>query len=635
VNHFKLSPKDLLRLSELITEETGNRILEKNHSMIESRLRAYCYQKGIENVEDYWALFAQNEVREREVLRGLMTTHYTFFFREYVHFESLENWIEANIERLKNRQRTSNTPVKIWSAAASKGQEAYSLAMFLYDVLLERYGVEFEILGTDIDDQAIKYASNAVYPIREVNTIPRHYLAKHWRKGTGQIKDYAALKPELRKRVAFRSMNLLKLDRSALGGGFDIIFSRNVFIYFDEANVKNIATSLASHLLDGGLFVSGVSEPLRFEGWNFPSLSPSVYLKPMRHEDLSCFDSDMTLKPEDSVKDKVVLPRNPTVSLLSPRSQTYRLLCVDDSPSIQKLMKNIFSQDPDCIAFECASNGREAREMLNQKTFDIITLDIHMPEVTGIEFLKNLYNKKQDPPVIMVSSVNRSDKDLATQSLNLGAFDYVEKPAMNNIQKSKEELLTKVRLAIRSKTVDSLESIIELNSKTIVVPDASTCLRVIFVDADEGLKSLQYILEHIGTEFRSPPTLIVRSADLPEGALESCLLKWTKRTVKALRGSDGMLRPNSVYHTSLDLIEEVLGQSVAQNISFQILAKSYEKLPRLGRSSTQIQVLLAESFESHKGEIEFKMGCRVSDVTPGTSFQSLSLEFFANLRKAA
>jgi chemotaxis protein methyltransferase CheR len=111
-----LSDKDFQRLSQVVREETGNHVQEKNHSMLESRLRGHMIKLNIKSIPDYWLHFERHEAEEREALKALMTTHYTFFFREFIHFEVLEKWINRHLGQLNRQYETSKTPLKIWSA---------------------------------------------------------------------------------------------------------------------------------------------------------------------------------------------------------------------------------------------------------------------------------------------------------------------------------------------------------------------------------------------------------------------------------------------------------------------------------------------------------------------------------------
>jgi chemotaxis protein methyltransferase CheR len=313
----------------------------------------------------------------------------------------------------------------------------------------------------------------------------------------------------------------------------------------------------------------------------------------------------------------------------------YRVLCVDDSVTIQLLMKKIFSQDPLCEKVDIAVNGKDAREKLNQAKYNVITLDIHMPEVNGIEFLEKLYNRKTDPPVIMVSSVNRTDLDLATKSLSLGAFDYVEKPAMNNLQKSADEILTKARMAMRSSHVEVVSTNTSFDvsiGQKIVIPDASQTLRIAMA-APENIKSLEFIVKGQRGEYRSPALIVVWRDPSNAVNLESELLKWSDRQIVSLRTSNQLLKPNHVYILKSEVVSEVLAKVKAKTASLQILDVNAPDF-RMLNSIPSMQVLIDENIAPHRLQIEKQCGVRVSDVTPATSFPSLSVEFFANLRKA-
>lgn len=628
------SSEDLKRLAEIVNRLTGNQALEKHHAMLESRLNTHMLKLGIESIDEYWAFYEFNMESENEALSGLMTTHYTFFFREYLHFESLQGWIEDNAEAIKRRFAHSGTPLRVWSAACSKGQEAYSLAMFLEDELVAKHGVDYEILGTDLDEASVAHARNGVYSIREVNTIPQHFLNRFWKKGTGAVKGFAALHPSIRKKTSFRTLNLLDLSSVHSEKPFDVIFARNVFIYFSEENVQKIALGLLKKLNDQGAFVSGVSEPLRFAGWNLSSKAASFYVNtkgatPTVHAPVA---PSLGARPPSAGA-----PASKSAPAPAPtREQSYSVLCVDDSKTIQTLMKKIFTSDPRCTKFVSAFNGQEARQKLDQEKFDLITLDIHMPVMGGIEFLETQYRKNQDPPVIMVSSVNRTDADLAVKALNLGAFDYVEKPAMNKIQQSMDEILTKTRLALRRGSIKAVAAEPEQNfsqsiGQKIVVPDASQSLRWVFSDA-AATASFDFIMKALDHEYRSPPFLITTtSSNL--AALESQLITMSSRGIERLHSGKSILKPNTIYLCDSSRIEEITETWNKKNVSLQFLCMPDYNIEAL-RPFKSAQILVDEPLGPELQSALSRLGLGVSDVSPSTSFVSLSLEFFAQLRKA-
>lgn len=605
----KLSSSDLERIAEIVREETGNQVREKNHSMLISRMTTHLLKLGLTSMAEYWAHFDKHEFDERETIKGLFTTHYTFFFREYAHFEVLQKWIDENLHLLKGR----GAPLKVWCAAASRGQEAYSLAMYLEVNLSKKHGVAYEVIGTDIDAQSIAYAANGVYPIKEVSSIPQNYLQAFWKRGQGDTKEYAAILPALKSRVRFETLNLLEIQGWGNKDSFDIIFCRNVFIYFAEDVVRNIAMAARERLNSQGMFFSGVSEPLRFKEWDMESVGPSAYRRTQT-------------KPKE-------LEPVPIATATGPK---YNVLCVDDSGTIQAIMRKIFSQDPACAGVKSAMNGREARELLNTHKFDVITLDIHMPEVNGIEFLERHYNRKTDPPVIMVSSVSRQDLDLATKSLSLGAFDYVEKPAMNTLQKSSAEILTKIKMALRAKVSEPTSAIGVFDqsiAQKIVVPDASQCLRVARA-SQNSVVGLANVVQAQAKESRSPALLVVFKEELMVGDVINKAMAWTDRPLIHLRELKGILRPNHIYIVADADAHNVLRSIGAKRVSLQLLDTSPIVWPEIN-SMPSLQLLVDEVQAGFAEGFARGLGVPLSDVTPSTSFASLSLEYFANFRKSA
>lgn len=611
--------EDLMRLATIVADLTGNNVQEKNHTMLESRLKSRMIALKIADIESYWRYYETNQAGERHVLQGLMTTHYTFFFREYLHFEALEKWIENNHKRLKSRLTTNQEPVRIWSAACSRGQEVYSLAMFLETALFARHGIPFEVFGSDIDENSVNYAKNGVFPIKEVNTIPQQYLNKFWKRGTGAIKEFAAANEQLRKRTKFATLNLLEIEKLPKHQTFDVIFARNIFIYFTEEKVKQIAQGLRNRLNEEGFFASGVSEPLRFDGWNMRSVAPSCYVK----------------DPKNPPQVEICASDVPAIS--SPViEKAYRVLCVDDSATIQALLKIIFSKDPNCREVVAAMNGLEARQALDASRFDLITLDIHMPVMDGITFLETAYRKQEDPPVLMVSSVNRKDVDLATKALRLGAIDYVEKPAMNSLQKSVDEIITKAKFALRPVSNDQTDTATEDFNRSIgqkiVVPDASLCLRWVRVDA-QNVHLLEPIIKMLPMEYRSPALVISVPNDDLYG-VEARVNAWTSESIQVIQGSELFLRPNNLYLVDTQREVDLLTSSRAKKVSLQILCNSTTGIEAF-KVFDSLQILLDESIQGATCEsLVRQSGLQLSDITPSTSFVSLSLEYFANLRRA-
>lgn len=592
----------LKRIAEIIYSLTGNVVAEKNYSMIEARMRTRLNQLKITSMGDYWEYFDKNRKEEEEKIIGLMTTHHTFFFREFLHFEALKNHILENLDYYKQKKM-----IKVWSAACSRGHEVYSLAMFLHQEIQEKYDIDFRILGTDIDPASVVYGKNGVYPLKEVLTIPGHYLNPYWKKGTGGVEGFAAVKGELRAKTEFEQLNLFEVENYRPQEKFDFIFVRNVFIYFKEDDVKKIALSLMEKVDERGALVSGVSEALRFSDQSFPSRVPSFYLKTAPH----------------------VAPQKENIA------STYKVLCVDDSKTIQMLLKKILSADPLCKGVDVALNGLEARDLLQKNQYDVITLDIHMPEMDGMTFLKQVYDRNKHSPVIMISSVNRLDQDLAVQALKLGAYDYVEKPAMNRMKESSDEVLNKVKLALsHSKDKKSDTGVSDFVSNVglkIKASSPQSCLNIM-IAKDGQEREIEDLIKSVkAVEGHAP--ILVSTLD-GSGEIMAKKLKYPNVVISKM-SENTQFELDKVY--ILDSFEaNDLVTASFKKYSLMFLSPLVIKIPEREDykslfAKKEVQILIDESASSF-----FDSFLKATaEISPATSFSSLSLEFFANLRSKA
>ncbi len=416
------------KVSAIVHKITGNRLGEKQAYMVETRVKKRMMELGIKEAADYLKYIDQHLENESGILVGLITTHHTFFFREFPHFEILKKMLPDLVNQAKKRGEKS---LKIWSSACSKGQEVYSLAMFFEYYLGEiDPTMSYKILGSDIDVESVKIANNGVYHQNEIKEIPMNFLGNHWARGTGDISMYAKVKSTIKSKCEFRPGNLLKINEIVKNDKFDVIFCRNVFIYFESYQVEQITKDLMSHLYPEGIFFSGISEPLSGLKLEVSSIGPSAYK--MKSAMVNSTVSNGTIVKPGSI----VINKSTT--------EIYKVMCVDDSPSIITLLKRVLTKEHGFEVVATAINGMDAMEKLKHQKVDIITLDIHMPEMDGISYLEKNFSKSH-PPVVMISSASRTDSDVAMKALKLGASDYVEKPALNNLEERGEEIRTKLR----------------------------------------------------------------------------------------------------------------------------------------------------------------------------------------------
>jgi chemotaxis protein methyltransferase CheR len=196
-----------------------------------------------------------------------VTTNETSFFRENKHFNYLVNKILPDAkERLH-----------IWSAASSIGVEAYTIAMVLDEALAPR-NLPFDILASDINIEVLQQAKEAIYDIRFASNIPEHYLKSYCLKGVGKMKNKFAINEYLKKKLTFSQINLTQPISNHIGK-FDIIFLRNVLIYFDIQTKKDVVKFVLEHLKVGGYFFIGHSETLFNISDEVVQVMPTVYQK--------------------------------------------------------------------------------------------------------------------------------------------------------------------------------------------------------------------------------------------------------------------------------------------------------------------------------------------------------------------
>ncbi|MBS1962544.1 MAG: response regulator [Bdellovibrionales bacterium] len=440
VSHLTpLKPELLAKVSRSVSEITGVQLGERQRGMVEGRLRKRISDLGLDD-DAYDEHLDRNRESELQALVGLLTTHHTYFFREFSHFEYLETGGLAEI--VAAARADGRKTLRVWSAAASTGQEAYSLSMFLrYHLAKVAPDFGYEIFGTDVDPRSIGIARNGVYARKEIKDIPLQYMNGAWVRGTGEISEFVKAKTEIRQPCRFEVGNLLELPAQAKGEAYDLIFCRNVFIYFDADQVMRITRALVERLAPAGRLFLGISESLRAADVRLRSHGPSIY----GHLPAAL--------PVAAAKSPAKTPTLAPVAPLAP-PRPLRVLCVDDSPSVLTLLKQVLKTEFGYEVVGTAKNGVEAAKLREQLRPDVMTLDIHMPEMDGLTYLKKNHGPGH-PPVIMVTSVSRDDADLALQCITAGASDYVEKPAFANLAERGEELRAKLGSAYRSRAASA------------------------------------------------------------------------------------------------------------------------------------------------------------------------------------
>lgn len=238
------------RISGLMHSAIGLSFPASKKSLVSSRLAGRVQRLGLPSYDDYVALIERHDDGgEFQVAVDLLTTNETYFFREPAHYALLEQ------ELARERARA----VRVWSAASSFGDEAYSTAMLLADMAQQgRIGSDWSVLGTDISDRVLKSAAQGIFPADRLRGVTPERLKRHCLRGDGESEGLVQMQDKLRQRVRFGQLNLCTSFEPL--GPFDVIFLRNVLIYFDAPTKSAVVDRVLTQLRPGGLFFIGTAE---------------------------------------------------------------------------------------------------------------------------------------------------------------------------------------------------------------------------------------------------------------------------------------------------------------------------------------------------------------------------------------
>ena len=262
---FAYTTRDFERVRRLIRERVGIALNDSKQNMVYNRLVKRLRALQFAGFADYLALLDDTEHPEWQHFVNALTTNLSHFFREEYHFPILVAHMKA----------LGRAPLRIWSAAASTGEEPYSIAI----ALCEAYGSlqpPVSILATDIDTAVLEGAQQGVYSMERVEQLSAERLKRYFLRGTGANAGYARVRPELVKLVEFRKLNLSDA-RWDVKGPFDAVFCRNVMIYFDKPTQYQVLERLARVLAPDGLLFAGHSESFLHAAELFKSTGKTVY----------------------------------------------------------------------------------------------------------------------------------------------------------------------------------------------------------------------------------------------------------------------------------------------------------------------------------------------------------------------
>lgn len=272
-----LSDREFNRFSSFIYDEIGIKMPPVKKTMLEARLQKRLKALELRTFEEYGDyVFSSDDKRDELIhLIDVVTTNKTDFFREPAHFDYL---VKAAIPALiDERDAGIRFPLKIWSAGCSTGEEPYTLAMVLSEFSAANPGFHTSILASDISTEVLSKARNAIYTEDRVDTIPLHLKKKYLLKSKDKTKGLVRIVPHLRSMIQFRRLNFM--EDFGLHEHMDIIFCRNVIIYFDKQTQERLLNKFCNQLVRGGYLFLGHSETLNGLNVDLNPVSSTVYRK--------------------------------------------------------------------------------------------------------------------------------------------------------------------------------------------------------------------------------------------------------------------------------------------------------------------------------------------------------------------
>lgn len=275
MNIKPITLREFKEISEMVYERFGINLTEAKRNLVNGRLLNAIRQKGCKNFSEYIEYIKSDKTGEAlsEMINRISTNH-TYFMRERAHFDYFKN--VALPEAIACRKRKNDLDLRIWSAGCSSGEEAYTLAILLQETLKsERGNWSAGILATDISGKVLEAASNGVYPSERLEKLPPVLKNSYFEK---KHKDAWQARPELKREVTFRRFNLMN-KAFPFKRKFQIIFCRNVMIYFDNPTKKELVRRFYENTERGGYLFIGHSETLGRQECPYEYIMPAVYRK--------------------------------------------------------------------------------------------------------------------------------------------------------------------------------------------------------------------------------------------------------------------------------------------------------------------------------------------------------------------
>lgn len=275
-----MGAREFEQFSTLIYNEVGIKMPAGKKTMLEARLQKRLKALGLRSFQEYSDVVFSAEGREQELIHfiDVVTTNKTDFFREPFHFEYLVREVIPAMQQQRSAGDSPLNPFRIWSAGCSTGEEPYTMAMVLHSYATARQGFRFSVLASDICTQVLQKAASGIYSEDRVDTISLAMKKKYLLRSKDRSKGLVRIVPELRSSVSFKRVNFMD-DQFGISERQDVIFCRNVVIYFDKPTQAQLMRKFHRQLVTGGYLFIGHSETLNGLDVPFTQVANTVYRK--------------------------------------------------------------------------------------------------------------------------------------------------------------------------------------------------------------------------------------------------------------------------------------------------------------------------------------------------------------------
>lgn len=268
-----LSDEEFALFKSLIYQQVGINLDTPKKTLLVSRLGKRLRELKLSTYKDYYDCVCSKEGEEELTkLLDLVSTNKTDFYREPVHFDFLRDQVLPQAQAARR--------LRIWSSASSSGEEPYTIAMTLSDAIHDIKRWDIKILASDISTRVLSKAASGIYEEERVSQLPQDLVQRHFLRGKGAQAGKVRVRPQLANLVAFRRINLMN-PTFPIRSSLDVVFCRNVMIYFDRPTQAKLMEKFFRYLRPGGYLFIGHSESLQWIDHQFTYLKPTIYQKPM------------------------------------------------------------------------------------------------------------------------------------------------------------------------------------------------------------------------------------------------------------------------------------------------------------------------------------------------------------------